>query len=199
MALISGKTILTSISLFHITLGFFFLTNPLTISDQALVYILGEAMGLPHVRAFETPSPPLAFLAAILMIFGLCDLVTLSMPDEIVLVHHWGTQAPLRLFLSIMLVMYSFFFSSSSPLYATSSGVADGRLRHPSAHLRNENYVPSGWGGDGWKNRVFFTFMFVEMASWFWAWVTLREERREFLAKKMQKRRGSQGGKVGSF
>ena len=46
MALISSKTILTSISLFHITLGYFFLTNPLTISDQALVYILGEAMGL---------------------------------------------------------------------------------------------------------------------------------------------------------
>ena len=46
MALISAKTILTSVSLFHITLGFFFLTNPLTIADQALVYIIGEAMGM---------------------------------------------------------------------------------------------------------------------------------------------------------
>jgi len=46
MALISGKTIITSVSLFHITLGFFFLTNPGTIADQAVVYILGEAMGL---------------------------------------------------------------------------------------------------------------------------------------------------------
>jgi hypothetical protein len=46
MALISAKTILTSISLFHITLGFFFLTNPVTIADQALVFILGEAMGM---------------------------------------------------------------------------------------------------------------------------------------------------------
>jgi len=46
MALISAKTIITSLSLFHITLGFFFLTNPITVADQALVYILGEAMGM---------------------------------------------------------------------------------------------------------------------------------------------------------
>lgn len=46
MALISTKTILTSLSLFHITLAFFFFTNPETIADQALVYMLGEAMGM---------------------------------------------------------------------------------------------------------------------------------------------------------
>jgi hypothetical protein len=49
MALISAKTIITSISLFHITLGFFFLTNPGTIADQAVVYLLGEAMGLVRI------------------------------------------------------------------------------------------------------------------------------------------------------
>lgn len=27
------------------------------------------------------------------------------------------------------------------------------------------------------KNRLFFTFCFLEMISWFWIWVTLREER----------------------
>ena len=46
MALISAKTILTSICLFHITLGYFFLTNPGTVADQAVVYLLGESMGL---------------------------------------------------------------------------------------------------------------------------------------------------------
>lgn len=49
MALISAKTIVTSLSLFHITLGFFFLTSPITVADQALVFILGESMGM--VRA----------------------------------------------------------------------------------------------------------------------------------------------------
>jgi len=46
MAVISAATIITSLSLFHVTLAFFFLTNPQTIADQTLVFIIGEAMGL---------------------------------------------------------------------------------------------------------------------------------------------------------
>jgi hypothetical protein len=93
MALISAKTIITSLSLFHITLGFFFLTNPMTIADQALVYVLGEAMGMPYDRSFEARSPALAFLAFILATVGLTDLVSLSsLPEEMALFDHWGTQ-----------------------------------------------------------------------------------------------------------
>jgi hypothetical protein len=46
MGLISAATIITSLSLFHITLAFFFLTNPNQIADQTLVFIIGEAMGM---------------------------------------------------------------------------------------------------------------------------------------------------------
>jgi hypothetical protein len=46
MALINAGTIIRSICLFHITLGFFFLTSPHTVADQTLVFIMGEAMGL---------------------------------------------------------------------------------------------------------------------------------------------------------
>lgn len=46
MAIISGATIITSLSLFHITLAFFFLTSPESITDQTLVFIIGEAMGM---------------------------------------------------------------------------------------------------------------------------------------------------------
>lgn len=56
MALISAKTILTSLCLFHVTLGFFFLTSPITVADQALVFILGESMGM--VRRLAPPAPP---------------------------------------------------------------------------------------------------------------------------------------------
>lgn len=92
MALISATTILTSLSLFHVTLGFFFLTSPVTVADQALVWILGQSVGLPYDRTFEAQSPALAFLAVVLVMLGLTDLVTLSMPEEIALVHHWGAQ-----------------------------------------------------------------------------------------------------------
>ncbi|KAH6623763.1 increased loss of mitochondrial DNA protein 1 [Chaetomium tenue] len=212
MALISAKTILTSLCFFHITLGFFFLTNPNTVADQPMVQLLGESMGLPDSRSFETPSPALGFLAVILAFLGITDLVTLSLPDEICLVHYWGMQAPLRLTLTFLLSTYSFFFSASSPLFysspapgspntSTSPGTgsshsSSNRFQHPSVHraANNPGYTPSSWGGDVLKNRVFFTFMFVETMSWFWVWVTLQEERRELLTKKARRRSSSGAG-----
>jgi hypothetical protein len=46
MAVISAYTIVRSISIFHITLAYFLLTNPRMIANQNIVYVLGEAMGL---------------------------------------------------------------------------------------------------------------------------------------------------------
>ncbi|KAG5658663.1 hypothetical protein HG530_014214 [Fusarium avenaceum] len=183
MALISAKTIITSVSLFHLTLGYFFLTNPSSINEQALVYMMGESMGMPAARGFELQSPPLAFLASILIFIGFSDLMSLSMPDEICLVFHWGIQAPLRSFLSLGFVAYIFLFGPSSPMYDKSSR---GPLSHPSAH--NPSYRPGGWGGDMLKNRLFFTFIFIETMTWFWIWVTLREERDAILSKKSRRR-----------
>jgi hypothetical protein len=57
MALISAKTILTSLCLFHITLGFFFLTNPASLSDQTVVYVIGEAMGMVSRPPCHPSSP----------------------------------------------------------------------------------------------------------------------------------------------
>ncbi|KAK7703210.1 hypothetical protein SLS64_009186 [Diaporthe eres] len=193
MALISAKTIITSLSLFHITLGFFFLTNPMTIADQALVWALGESMGMPYDRSFETHSPALAFLAVILATMGLTDLVSLSLPEEVGLFEHWGTQAPIRLLISFFLVTYSFLFSPSSPIYRDESSSVRGRMAHPTAGMHNPGYAASTWGGDGLKNRVFFAFAFVEVISWFWIWVTLREEKQTLAVKKAgaSKRRSS--------
>ena len=58
MALISSKTIITSVSLFHITLGYFFLTSPRTIDDQALVWVLGESMGMASSTLLLLYPPP---------------------------------------------------------------------------------------------------------------------------------------------
>lgn len=146
----------------------------------------------------------------ILAAVGVSDLVTLSLPDDMP-EQYWGMQgilpptpqippallseanmcvrpAPLRLSLSFLLSIYTFFFSPSSPIYTSSR-----RLAHPSAHAHPPpGYHPSSWGGDALKNRVFFTFVFVETISWFWIWVTLQEERRENAARKAR-RRGSHG------
>ncbi|KAJ4392587.1 hypothetical protein N0V85_006939 [Neurospora sp. IMI 360204] len=193
MGLISATTILTSISLFHITLAFFFITRPATIADQGVVWLFGEAMGLPESRHFETQSPTAAFLGIVLGLWGLTDLVSLSMPEEIALIHHWGSQVPLRLTVSFFLTLYSFFFSASSPLY-DSAGTSGGKFSHPTTssgeYAAKDVAGDWGWGGDALKNRVFFTFMLVETFSWFWVLMTLKEEQEGILkrAKKMREK-----------
>jgi hypothetical protein len=169
MALISANTIIRSLSLFHITLAFFFLTSPGQIADQTLVFIIGEAMGMPYARAFDVQSAPLAFLSVVLFVFGVSDLVSVSLPEEISQ-YHWGSQAPVRLLLFLLLTFYSFTFSASSPLHTSTNGP----------------YTPSPWG-EGLKNRVLFTWAFVEMITWFWVFVTLREERRETAVRRAEK------------
>jgi hypothetical protein len=67
------------------------------------------------------------------------------------------------------LTIYSFLFSASSPLYSSSK------------------YTPSRWG-EGFKNRVLFTWAFLELITWFWIFVTLREERREAAVKEAKRR-----------
>lgn len=68
------------------------------------------------------------------------------------------------------LVFYSYAFGPSSPLFASTRGAGSTRNLH--------FFGGSGASaGDGLKNRLIFTFMFLEMATWFWIWITLREER----------------------
>ncbi|KAI0850422.1 increased loss of mitochondrial DNA protein 1 [Daldinia vernicosa] len=186
MALISVKTILTSLCLFHITLAYFFYTNPNAIADQALVYVLGEAMGMPQTAAFANPSAISSLLGVLLFITGLSDLLTLSMPEEVWLIHHWGAQAPLRIIVFASLSLFAYF---STP---TAGRSGSNRLSHPLTPP--SAFIPGTVvsGSDGLRNRVFFTFAFLEFMSWFWVWVTLKEESATFLSRK--KRRGSSSG-----
>lgn len=92
MALISSTTIITSVSLLHLTLAYFFLTNPRTIYDQVLVWVLGESMGMPLARGLDAQSPALGLLSAVLCLMGMSDLVSLSMPEEVCLLYYWGSQ-----------------------------------------------------------------------------------------------------------
>ena len=49
MALISGATLIRSISLFHLTLAYYFLVNPQKLADQNLVFIFGESLGIVSI------------------------------------------------------------------------------------------------------------------------------------------------------
>ncbi|KAI5859610.1 increased loss of mitochondrial DNA protein 1 [Durotheca rogersii] len=186
MALISAKTIVTSLCLFHITLAYFFYTNPDAIAEQAIVYVLGEAMGMPQTASFATPSATSSFLAVSLLLTGVSDLLTLSMPEEIWLLHHWSAQAPLRITLFSGLSLFAYL---SSPSYGRAG---PNRLSHPltpPASFLAASAGATATGGDGLRNRVFFTFAFLEFISWLWVWATIKEEADRFVTRK--RRRGS--------
>ncbi|KAI1110524.1 increased loss of mitochondrial DNA protein 1 [Nemania sp. NC0429] len=180
MALISSSTILTSLCLFHITLAYFFYTNPHAIADQALVWVLGEATGMPQTQYFSTPSPTSSFLAVVLFFVGLSDLMTLSMPEEIWLIHYWAAQAPARIVVFGCLALFAYVTAPPPSISASSS---------PSSHHYPSSTSGYGTasGGDGLRNRVFFAFALLEFLSWFWAWVTLREEAAAFAARKRRR------------
>lgn len=108
------------------------------------------------------------------------------MPEEVWLVHHWGAQAPLRVFLFSMLTVTVFLTTPKGQ----SRGGGSRLMSHPVA-LSGPN-VGTGGGWDGLRNRVFFTLAFIEMLSWFWVWVTLREEARVFVVRKRRRSSASE-------
>lgn len=174
MAIISATNLLCSISLFHLTIAYFFLVSPSLIADQNLVYIFGAAMDLvsqmrlmdclSYTRSsrvcfspliitltqssptstFFKPSPPLAFLSASLTLLGIADLAAVTLPEEI-FSYYWSSQAPIRLLFFFVLTGYSYAFQPGGALAMRK------RL---------------GW--DGLNNSVLFTWGFVEMLLWFW-------------------------------
>jgi hypothetical protein len=88
------------------------------------------------------------------------------------------TIAPLRFCFSIFVLFYTYFFGPSSPIFSSGGGPSSRNGIHSSSNGSSSGNGSSRVAAtDGLKNRVLFTFMFFEMLSWFWIWVTVREER----------------------
>ncbi|KAF2178625.1 hypothetical protein K469DRAFT_598951 [Zopfia rhizophila CBS 207.26] len=173
MAVVSAFTIIRGLALFHVTLAYFFLTDPKIIADQNVVFLLGESMQLPTPRDFNKPSAATAFIALILAFFGLSDLAAIALPDEVAETY-WGTQTPVRLLFLFAVIGYTFMFKEGA-MFASRSR----------EHAFNT--------GEGLKNSIVFTWAFLELATWFWVFVTLRDERRQKAVRLAEKRRAEQG------
>ena len=146
MAIISSKTLIATIALLHITLAFFFVTNPAIIEDQSLVYVIGEAMGMPQAgTAFSTPSPASALAGVVLLLLGLTDLVTLSTPEESWLLSHWPFQAPLRAFFFALLAVFAVLTNPAARSDPAS------RLSHPRAPWVGSAYGTAAGGAEARK------------------------------------------------
>ncbi|KAI9894406.1 MAG: hypothetical protein M1814_003163 [Vezdaea aestivalis] len=168
MALISAFTLIRTLSLFHLTLAYYFLVSPGTLAEQSLVFLLGEAMHLPAARNLDKPTAPGSLLAMVLVLLGMNDLVAVSLPEEVAR-YYWGSQAPLRLL---------FFFCLPGYIYLARPG---GLLAGSSTSFAS--------GADGLTNGLVFTWVFVEMVSWFWIYTTIRDERKDAAIRIMNRRK----------
>lgn len=78
--------------------------------------------------------------------------------------------------MSMAVVFYTFLNGSRSPIAGSGS--------------RNVQSAPynatAGWGGNGLVNDILFTFALIETMTWFWAWVTIRDERVEVVRKSLK-------------
>jgi len=171
MGLISAFTIIRAISLVHITAAYFFLTAPKTIADQNVVFIMGEALRLPHVTTMDKPSETSAFLAVILALLGLSDLTAASMNQEIAL-QYWLANVPMRLAGLFAITAYVYLFK------------ADGIFGSGSAARASF--------GEPLQNSLVFTFGFFEIAAWFWAFTNLQEERGQLVKRKFEQMKAEQ-------
>jgi hypothetical protein len=72
----------------------------------------------------------------------------------------WGAQAPVRLLFLFVLTGYTYTFKEG--------GLSEGNTLN---------------------NSIMFTWGFLEMAAWFWVYVTLRDERRMKATKLIEKRK----------
>ncbi|KAF2034681.1 hypothetical protein EK21DRAFT_56173 [Setomelanomma holmii] len=169
MAIISAAAMIRSLSLFHVTLAALLLRNPKIIANQSIVLLLGQSMQLPTPREFQTPSASISFLAVLFAFIGLSDLTAVSMNEELS-DEYWGAQTPVRLLFLFALTAYTYMFKKGGMLAP-----------------RSGDYLMDA--GTTLSNSVVFTWGFLEMAAWFWVFVTLREERREKARKIVEKRK----------
>ncbi len=200
MAILSGFTIIRALSLFHLTAAYFFLTAPKVITDQNVVYVLGEAirvvhhsllygshchltdMSQPHVTTVDKPNEASAFIAVLLIFIGIADLTAASLDEEISL-HYWLSNVPVRLLFLFGLTGYVYLFKDDG-LFGSGPSYKVG----PGGLLRNS----------------LFSWAFMETMVWFWVsgrcsrwsfavvdvsqiFTSLREERREQARKRVER------------
>ncbi|KAL1635185.1 hypothetical protein SLS56_001939 [Neofusicoccum ribis] len=165
MAIVSSFAIIRGLCLFHLTLAWYLLSAPRVIAEQNLVLLFGEAMRIPEPTQFLKANSATAVAAIFLSLLGLSDLVAVSM-DEDIAFPYWANNIPLRLMFLIGLTGYTYAFKPAPGQTLFSHGV-----------------------GDPLKNRLVFTWGFIECTIWFWAYVTLRDEKAKFAERFMERRK----------
>ena len=177
MAIISASNIIRSLAIFHLIIAYFLLFSPQTIGTHTVVVILSASFGLPYnPPSLQEPSALTALLAVVLVYFSVSDLLAASMHEEIASLY-WSAQAPFRALF--------FFVLTTMSLFLRPGGLAG--LASSSDAMRQAALLSAAGGGvaeKGVANGVVFTWAILGVLSWFWIYVSLRDERSSLQARR---------------
>lgn len=109
-------------------------------------------------------------LALVLGFLGATDLLAGSM-SALTAIEYWTSQTPFRLFILFILTAWTYWGGSGSMALS-----ATGRAVGPPgpAQLLQTDLV--------------FTILFIELSLWFWVFISLRDDRKSFADKLVERR-----------
>ncbi|CAG8342090.1 unnamed protein product [Penicillium salamii] len=204
MVLVSSKTLIQVHAVLLLVVAGYLIKNPEMIVDSDMVFMMGEALKIDFPSISSPQQSPFTFCAVLLFVESLIDLVLLSnIPFHEALDEALPYIRPLRngnlpaedlqvlhnlpeYITKSLTVYWAVWIGVAGCKFAVYAGLAffiyQGRADGVSAYTS-----AAALGGlDRLKNRVVFTFAFLEMMFWFWAFSTLRQERQERLTKLLE-------------
>ncbi|KAL4961435.1 uncharacterized protein BDV14DRAFT_124407 [Aspergillus stella-maris] len=203
MGFLSSKTLIKGHALFLFTLAVYLTKSPEVITESDVVFVFGEFLQLDSSAAssFSRPQSPFAMCGILLIADALIDLILVTkiphINEILAMAEAARSEAPGAVnglsrmrtnpFIARLATLYSEIWTLLSIsrfclFFAVSFFIYQSK--------------PDAWGGKGTsfggadadgavsglehlKNRVVFTYGFMEMMFWFWVYITLREERQE--------------------
>ncbi|RDW57437.1 uncharacterized protein DSM5745_11521 [Aspergillus mulundensis] len=213
MGFLSSKTLIKAHAVFLLILAVYLITKSEVVTESDVVFMLGEFLQLDSRASpnFSRPQSPFAMCGILLVADALIDLIlVIKIPhinEILAMAEAARSEAPSAVsglarmrtnpFIARLATLYSeiwtllslsrfcLFFAVSFFIYQSKPdvwGVA--RSGGPAApgELSGLEYL---------KNRVVFTYGFMEMMFWFWIFITLREERQEVATRFAERERDS--------
>ncbi|KAL4808546.1 increased loss of mitochondrial DNA protein 1 [Aspergillus unguis] len=212
MGFLSSKTLIKGHALFLFTLAVYLTKSPEVITESDVVFVFGEFLHLGSSTSptFSRPQSPFAVCGILLVADALVDLILVSKIPHIneimAMAEAARSEAPGAVnglarmrtnpFIARLATLYSeiwtllsasrfcLFFAVSFFIYQSKPDAWG-----PGVSSLNGSAAGDASGLDQLKNRVVFTYGFMEMMFWFWIFITLREERQEISARFAERER----------
>ncbi|KKK12168.1 hypothetical protein P175DRAFT_0517552 [Aspergillus ochraceoroseus IBT 24754] len=217
MGLLSSKTLIQAHAVFLFTLAVYLTRSPQVITESDIVFMLGEFLQIDASPSFSRPQSPFAMCGILLVADALIDLILvtkipqineiLAMAEAVRYQSAIPVGGAMRTnpFIGRLASLYSeiwtllsaarfcLFFAVSFFIYQSKPaawGVDVSRVAARGGLGMGAVGAGEALSGlDQLKNRVVFTYGFMEMMFWLWIFLTLREERQEIATKFAERER----------